>query len=46
MLVYDAPTGQYNAEATPEFGETTLEMFFKQVGMRDGRTPNIQFDSI
>lgn len=28
MLVYDASTGQYDAAATPEYGETTLEMFF------------------
>jgi divinyl chlorophyllide a 8-vinyl-reductase len=28
MLVYDAATGEYDAAATPSYGETTLEMFF------------------
>lgn len=28
MLVYDSSTGKYDAESTPSYGETTLEMFF------------------
>jgi divinyl chlorophyllide a 8-vinyl-reductase len=31
MLVYDPETGKYDAEATPSYGETTLEMFFDRV---------------
>lgn len=29
MLVYDPRTGTYDADATPEYGEDTLEYFFK-----------------
>lgn len=31
MLVYDADKGQYDAAATPSYGEETLEMFFQRV---------------
>lgn len=31
MLVYDAETGQYDADATPSYGTETLEMFFDRV---------------
>jgi divinyl chlorophyllide a 8-vinyl-reductase len=30
MLVYDPATGQYDAAATPSYGDTTLEMFFSK----------------
>jgi divinyl chlorophyllide a 8-vinyl-reductase len=29
--VYDAKTGQYDAEATPSYGKETLAMFFERV---------------
>ena len=29
MLVYDPATNTYDADATPEYGEDTLEFFFK-----------------
>lgn len=30
MLVYDSSKGEYDADATPSFGEDTLEAFFKR----------------
>lgn len=30
MLVYDSASGEYDAAATPSYGETTLEMFFEK----------------
>lgn len=30
MLVWDDATGQYLADATPEYGADTLEAFFKK----------------
>ncbi|QDZ21865.1 3,8-divinyl protochlorophyllide a 8-vinyl reductase [Chloropicon primus] len=35
MLVYDPYTGTYDADATPEYGEDTLESFFKKA-LEDG----------
>ncbi|KAH7424957.1 hypothetical protein KP509_11G033800 [Ceratopteris richardii] len=31
MLVYDPETGKYDADATPSYGQDTLEVFFKRV---------------
>ena len=31
MLVYDSERGVYDADATPEYGEETLKMFFSRV---------------
>lgn len=30
MLLYDTSKGEYDADATPSFGEDTLEAFFKK----------------
>eukprot|EP00271_Cylindrocystis_brebissonii_P002152 TRINITY_DN12531_c0_g1_i1.p1 TRINITY_DN12531_c0_g1~~TRINITY_DN12531_c0_g1_i1.p1 ORF type:complete len:456 (-),score=64.17 TRINITY_DN12531_c0_g1_i1:546-1913(-) len=35
MLVYDPETGKYDEDATPSYGEETLEDFFRRV-VRDG----------
>jgi divinyl chlorophyllide a 8-vinyl-reductase len=35
MLVWDAQEQRYDADATPSYGEDTLEQFFERV-VRDG----------
>ena len=36
MLVYDPERQQYDASATPSYGETTLEEFFQRAMKEDG----------
>ncbi|KAH0730546.1 hypothetical protein KY285_001451 [Solanum tuberosum] len=37
MLIWDPETGEYNAEATPSYGNATLEDFFQRV-LKEGMT--------
>ena len=36
MLVYDAERQQYDASATPSYGEVSLEEFFRRAMKEDG----------
>lgn len=36
MLVYDPERQQYDADATPSYGEVTLEEFFRRAMKEDG----------